>query len=353
MRTVTDDIAQRCAAYLGYRMPEATDMAVTSATRIFGGASCETYRVRASWKTGGKAIERGLIFRRDSAGGLLEIERKVEFHAYHALHAVGLPVPQALYMEEDPKWFERPFFVMEEIEGCSAASSISPALEYGENAAKVGEQFFSILGRLVRLDPESVPELYACLEKRRPQDVWRLELDYWEKEIDQDTLTPQPAIKAGIRWLRNNPPPPPQKLCFVHGDYRSGNFLFNPQGEIKAVLDWEMVHLGDPLEDLSWGADPMWQGIDGSVGKMVMLDQAIALWEQASGLTVDPEAFRWWRLFSHIKGAAIWISAGAEYAARRNLDPLLVVPAWWCTDMHDRMIVQFLRERNQQGRAGA
>lgn len=85
-----------------------------------------------------------------------------------------------------------------------------------------------------------------------------------------------------------------------------------------------MVHLGDPLEDLSWGADPMWQGIDGSVGKMVMLDQAIALWEQASGLTVNPEAFRWWRLFSHIKGAAIWISAGAEYATGATS-----IRCWW------------------------
>ncbi len=345
---MTEDIAGRCAAYLRYRMPEAEDVGIASVSRIFGGASCETYRVKAFWTDQGTKIERGLIFRRDSAGGIVETERKVEFHAYRTFNLLGLPVPEALYLEEDPKWFDRPFFVMEEIQGCTAASPMSPALEFGENAARIGEQFFSILGQLCKLVPERAPELYECLEPVHPQDAWRRELDYWETEIEKDTLTPQPVIKAGIRWLRNNPPPPPQRLCFVHGDYRSGNFLFNPQGEIKAILDWEMVHLGDPLEDLAWATDPLWDGVDGTAGKMVTLEKAIEIWQRCSGLKLDPDAFKWWRLFNHIKGMAIWISAGAEYAAKRNLDPILVVPAWWAGDKHERIIVRFLLDRNRE-----
>ena len=297
-------------------MPELNALKVTSATRIFGGASCENYRVRISWDESGSVVSRGLIFRRDSASGLINTDRNVEFHAYHAFHAIGLPVPQALFSESDPKWFDRPFFVMEEIEGCKAASPFPPALEYGQHAQAIGHQFFSTLGRLTQIEPSTVPELYDCLEKVAPQEAWKRELDYWEREIDQDSLSPQPTIKAGIRWLRRNPPPPPQRLCFVHGDYRSGNFLFSPEGKIKAILDWEMVHLGDPLEDLAWATDPLWNGTDGTSGKMIRLEDAIRIWEEASGLQLDHDAFNWWRLFNYIKGSAIWISAGARVRDR-------------------------------------
>ena len=78
-----------------------------------------------------------------------------------------------------------------------------------------------------------------------------------------------------------------------------------------------------------------------------MLDEAIRIWERASGLKVDSQALRWWRLFNYIKGAAIWLSAGAEYAAKRNTDPILIFPAWAAADAHNRLIVQFLLEEHQ------
>src|SRR4029078_9075954 len=80
----------------------------------------------------------------------------------------------------------------------------------------------------------------------------------WEKVIDEDELEPQPIARAAIRWMRRNPPPPAQRISIVHGDYRTGNFLHDGQGRILAILDWEMAHLGDPLEDLGWALDPLW-----------------------------------------------------------------------------------------------
>ncbi len=56
----------------------------------------------------------------------------------------------------------------------------------------------------------------------------------------------------------------------VHGDYRSGNFLHDGEGRILAVLDWEMAHIGDPLEDLGWALDPLWRHTeDGRVAGML------------------------------------------------------------------------------------
>lgn len=347
-----ENIAERCAAYLRHRMPQATDLTVTDVSRIFGGASCQTYRMKAHWNEGGTRQDRGLIFRRSAESSLIDTKRDQEFYAYLGMYNAGIPVPQPYFIETDEKWFDHPFFVMAEVENCVAATKFAEADPYGKNAQKVAEQFFDILGRIVRLNPEDVPELYNVLDKVEPQDCWRRELDYWEGVIDEDALTPQPIVRAAIRWLRKHPPPPPAKLCFVHGDYRTGNFLYTEDtGDIKAILDWEMVHLGDPLEDLGWATDPLWGDADGRAGKMVLLEEAVRLWEASSGLTVDPLAFLWWKVFSAVKGMGIWLSAGAEYAARRNTDIIMAFSAWVAADAHNRTISQTLLALYQAERA--
>ena len=104
--------------------------------------------------------------------------------------------------------------------------------------------------------------------------------------LDEDELEPQPITRAVIRWLRRHPPPPAQKLSVVHADYRTGNFLFDAEGEIRAILDWEMAHLGDPLEDLAWGINAVWMwSRDGLAGSLLPKADAIRIWEEASGLS--------------------------------------------------------------------
>ena len=67
-----------------------------------------------------------------------------------------------------------------------------------------------------------------------------------------------PSCAPRSAGLRRTPPPPAQKISVVHGDYRTGNFLHDGDGVIRGILDWEMAHLGDPLEDLAWALDPLW-----------------------------------------------------------------------------------------------
>ncbi len=107
------------------------------------------------------------------------------------------------------------------------------------------------------------------------------ELARWEKVIDEDEREPQPIARAAIRWLKRNPPPPAQKISVVHGDYRTGNFLYDANGDIRAILDWEMAHLGDPLEDLGWALDPLWAHGDPSrPAGTIARAEAIAIWEK-------------------------------------------------------------------------
>ena len=112
-----------------------------------------------------------------------------------------------------------------------------------------------MLGQIAALDP-AARGVTDVMPATTPETCASEQLEYWAKVIVDDELHPNPVAHAAIRWLRRNSPPPAQKLSLVHGDYRMGNFLYSPGGDLIAVLDWEMAHVGDPLEDLAWSMDP-------------------------------------------------------------------------------------------------
>jgi len=344
------ELEERFAAYLAHRMPEATSVEVTGLARIHGGASRETFRLVATWEEGGRKISRPLILRRDPVASLIETERDLEFNAYRAFHPTGVKVPEPLHLETDLQWLDRPFFVMEAIENATAGSPFNPD-PYGEHRQKVGEQFWTELGRIHAQDPDKIG-FAGTVDPVAAGQCWRRELDHWEGVIDEDELEPQPIARAAIRWLRRNPPPPAEAVRVVHGDYRTGNFLVDAAGDIRAILDWEMCHLGNPLEDVAWAADALWAFQDPDrPGGMIPKQEAFRIWEEASGLTLDPAAFRWWEVFASLKGLAIWISAGKEFATGASLDPVLAYSSWYCTDVHNRILVKRMSDLRAEERS--
>jgi aminoglycoside phosphotransferase (APT) family kinase protein len=175
------------------------------------------------------------------------------------------------------------------------------------------------------------------------ENCWQHELQRWEKVIEEDEREPQPIARAAIRWLKRNPPPEAQKVSIVHGDYRTGNFLYDADGNIRGILDWEMAHLGDPLEDLAWALDPLWSHGDTSRGAgTIARERAVAIWQEASGLRFDPVAFAWWEIFASLKGLSIWISAAREYGEGRNSDPVNAFSGWYCLAFHNKVLADRL-----------
>jgi aminoglycoside phosphotransferase (APT) family kinase protein len=326
---------QALAAYLGRAWNE--PVTIESLERISGGASRETYRFDAV--TSG--VRRPLILRRDPPGSLIETDRRSEFFALRSFHGRGVAAPEPLILEEAGGELERPFFIMARVEGGTATSPFAPD-PYASHAARIGEDFFGTLGRIAAADPSELP-IGAVSPAPAPQDCWRRELDYWAGVIDADELHPQPIVRAAIRRLYRHPPPPAQKICVVHGDYRSGNFLHDGAGRMLAVLDWEMAHLGDPLEDLGWAMEPLWRhGDDSRVAGMLPKAEAIAVWEKASGLTVSPEALAWWELFASVKGQAIWTSAAKEYRDGGHREPILCFSGWYVARRQDEILAAAL-----------
>jgi len=326
------ELADRIAAYLAHRMPTARAVAVDGLARIHGGSSQETFRFRATWREEGEARERQLILRRAPEAGLVNAEHDLEFRVYSAIGGSGVPVPVAHWLELDPRWLDRPFFVMDLMPGKPGHffGSNDPYEGRGETVAR---NFWRHLGTLAALDHRALG-LEGLRNGALDRGLWAAECDFWEARLDAGEAQVEPIPRAALRWLRRNPPPAPARPAICHGDYRSGNFLFLPDGAISAVLDWEMCHIGDPLEDIAWAINPMW-----TMERHLPLDESLAIWEAASGRAIDRAALDWWRLFVTVKACAIWTTAEASFQDGVNTEMIIALTGMRANHFHRREIL--------------
>ena len=327
---------KRIENYLAHQFG-AEGLLADGATKIVGGGSRETWSVHVQYETaGGIATERDLIIRIDPEVSLLPSNRHVEYAMYQAFAQVPrVPVPEVLFNEDSSSALGNSFFVMEKVSGDSEpALLLSPLYEQGR--PQIAREMMEILGNIAKADYRQIG-LLDTIAAPQPADIWAIQLDHWEKTLHDHQLGPNPVTEAAIRYLRRQPPPPPPRVTVVHGDYRIGNFLYGPD-RIEAVVDWEMAHLGDPHEDLAWAFAQNWRtGANPHlVGGLLERDEAIELWEQTSGLRVDPEALRWWQVFTHVKGNAIWLTGAHTRAVNYSCTAWMFVDKqemWMLEDM--------------------
>ncbi len=329
--------------YLQYRLHEERNIVVNDLQRIHGGASRETYRFKVRYLDNPEKENDRLILRLNPESSLVETEHAHEFQTYRAFFGTEVPVPEPLWLEEDTQWLGQSFFIMREILGCETEPTRIAKPPFLEVREKIGHHYAAILGQIAKFDPVAIG-FTDTMETPTPAECWNRELDYWESMIDKEELEPQPVARAGIRWLRRNPPPPAQKVGIVHGDYRIGNFLYGSDGVIRGILDWEMCHLGDPLEDLAYGMNLLWTPNEpGMVGQMIARDKCVFLWEAASGLKAGPEALRWWEIFSSVKALSIWMSAAGKFNDGSNTDMILAHTGWVATEAQGFILQNQLR----------
>ena len=314
---------QRVREYLAVKLG-VPDVAVSGVHRIPGGASRETWSVDARWLDTGSEVSRGFIFRRDPDASLLVSDRDVEFRVMDAVATHGVPVPRMHWLETDGTWLDRPFFVMERIDGCETSPTrVLMDPRFFASRDRMAGQFIDILGRIHALDWRA-----AGLEFLGPpageSDCALTEIEKWEGVLDRDALEPQPVLRAAFRWLRRHLPPPAQRIVLVHADYRTGNFLCTPEGEIKGVLDWEMTHLGDPLEDVAWACIRPWRWLgDEKIGGLMERDDFYRGYEEASGIEVNQDAVQFWEVLGNVKLAAIFITGARSFCDGRTRSPMM------------------------------
>lgn len=314
--------SEALAAYLGSKLPGAESIAVSNIARIPGGASRETWSFDASWREGGAEVKRGFILRRDPTGSLLETDRHVEFRIYEAMAKAGVPVPPVYWLEPDGANLERPFFVMGRMPG-QANPNFLASPNFPGSKEEIARQKASVLASIHRADWQALG-CEAFLEPPPTTDTAAAtEVGRWEQIMRADALEPQPVLELAFRWLRRNLPTA-QAITIVHGDYRSGNFLYEPE-RITAVLDWEMVHLGDPMEDLGWLCGRSWRYGTDLVGGLVPRDTFFAMYESAGGFPVERESVFFYEVLGNVKLAVIFLTGGKSFVEGTTSDLILAM----------------------------
>ncbi len=184
-------------------------------------------------------------------------------------------------------------YLMSRIEGETIPRRFLRDPRFARARAGLARQCGEILARLHAIPRAELPRLRLA-----PAAV-ELE-DYVQRHRSHGW--PKPVFELAVRWLRERAPAGDIAPVLVHGDFRSGNLMIDERG-VAAVLDWELAHLGDPMEDLGWICVNSWRfGEDHNpVGGFGSREDLFAGYEAAGGARVDPERVRYWQVLGTLK----------------------------------------------------
>ena len=290
---------RRLATFIGRHLGVEL-VTVSNLRRLPGGASRETWSLDAQFEKDGARQSLALVLRRDPPGAAVETHRRDEFALLQAATESGVPVPRVHWLADDSETLGAPFFLMERIEGETIARRLLRDDTYATARRVMTAQLGHILAAIHGID-RAQHRLTFLAEPPPGESPAANELDRYEQIFRFITPDPHPAFELALRWLRARLPRSAE-CTVVHGDYRIGNVMFGPEG-VRAILDWELAHVGDPMEDLGWICVRSWRfGSDEKpVGGIGTREEFFHAYEAARGTAVDPERVRFWEVLGNLK----------------------------------------------------
>ena len=269
---------------------------VRSVERLKGGYSRRRWAFDAA--VAGEAPSAGILCT-DAADGVVgadSLSRAREAALLRHLHRDGLPVPAIAASGTEPEPFGAPWFVMRRLPGTAAVAPLLRDPEITAQRPALGRQKAEILAR-IHDAPIPTDALGPVPD---PADIAHLETRRWSQALAQTRGAQTATMRSAPTWLESTTPTPPTRPCIVHGDYRTGNLLYDRSG-ITGVLDWEMAHPGDPLEDVAWAQLASWRIGTGLVGALLTDDEWIDAYQTASNRAVDHDNLRFWHVLTGVK----------------------------------------------------
>jgi aminoglycoside phosphotransferase (APT) family kinase protein len=265
---------------------------VTDAKRLSGGASQETWSFDIA-HPGGTI---GAILRRAPPGYGAAPGRAAGLDAEAALmrlaHEAGVPSPKVLHVLA-PADELGTGFIMQRVDGETIPRKILRDDQFAAARPQLARQCGAILAGIHGLPAAALPPL-------RRMDA-ATEIAELTREVEGFGW-PRPVFQLALRWLHENDPGVADRVTLVHGDFRHGNLMIGPDG-VRAVLDWELAHLGDPMEDLGWICVNSWRfgAIDNPVGGFGVRDDLFAGYQAASGVKVDAARVKFWEVMGTLR----------------------------------------------------
>jgi aminoglycoside phosphotransferase (APT) family kinase protein len=280
------------------------DTTVEGLRRLSGGASRETWAFDA--RVGAERL--GLVLRRDPAPVRGGVDRSTEAAIVAAAHDAGVLAPRVRFVLDDADQLGAGF-VMDRVEGETVPRKILRDETYATARLRLTQACAEQAARIHAVPTATLPEL-PVLGPRDLLEQYRAVLDTFGE--------PHPAFELGMRRLAEHAPAV-DKPKLVHGDFRNGNLVVDRDG-LRAVLDWELAHLGDPIEDLGWLCVKSWRfGVtDRHVGGFGDVDALCDAYTAAGGGAVDRDRLRWWEALGTLKWGVI-----CEMQAQTHLQGLV------------------------------
>jgi aminoglycoside phosphotransferase (APT) family kinase protein len=307
--------------WLGSKLPgaeklEISELSGPSAT----GFSSDTLLFDASYDIDGESKQERLVARLEPRGFTVFPfnDVSIQYRAMQALRKTDVPVPRMRWLETNQEMLGSAFYVMDRVEGVPVTDT--PPYHMGGWVSELGEadqarlwwNGLDALCAIHRLDwralgfqflqgPDGVDPLTRQLDEYESYFCWAVK--------DRARYA---VIQRGLAWLRQNAPAgEPVELCW--GDSRPSNQMFRDL-ECVAVLDWEMVRLGNPVQDVAW-----WIAIDRCLSEGIGVprlpglptaDQTLAHWSAATGLSADH--FEYYETLAFLKFSVIMARLGLQ-----------------------------------------
>ncbi|MEB4210133.1 phosphotransferase family protein [Mycobacterium sp. 94-17] len=267
---------------------------------LTGGASRTTWAFEAVTD----AHRRALILRTgppDDVHAGMELEARTQT----AAAAAGAPVPHVLLADNSPAALGNPFLICDEIKGETIVRRIQRQLDAaGGQAARTRllQQCAQAVAAIHRADTD-----IADLTHEDQLAEWRQRLD----DMGDTTATFEWAFRRlAVQRPRLSP------AVLVHGDFRMGNLIVDGSN-LAAVLDWELVHVGQAYEDLAWFCIRAWRfgaPVSLGAGGLGSIEDFLRAYEQAGAAPVDRAALHWWLVLATLRWGVI-----CRFQAERHL----------------------------------
>ncbi|MGA0604578.1 phosphotransferase family protein [Phenylobacterium sp. VNQ135] len=265
---------------------------VVQAGRLSGGASMETWAFEVE---GPRATDR-MIMRRRTAPFDPDNARSVPLATEAALikaaRANGALAPPVLHVCDDEDGLGEAY-IMGAVPGETLGRKIVSDPGFDAVRPTLARQCGEVLARIHATPPP--PELGL-----KTVDAVQ-ELDRYE-EVYRATGAQRPILELAFQYLRQRTPEPVEAVL-LHGDFRNGNIMFDPQSGVAAVLDWELAHIGDPAEDMGWICTNSWRfgRPEKPVGGFGEYADLLAGYEAAGGRAIPLERVRFWQVLGSLR----------------------------------------------------
>jgi aminoglycoside phosphotransferase (APT) family kinase protein len=305
---------------LAERLGELLGADVADLDRLSGGASRETWRLTSNG--------RRLIAQVQRRGDVRNMG--VEVAVLRAAFAAGVPVPEVIAADTDVDSAggdgQPAVMVLSHVEGETIARKILRDQQFSRARQALTAQCASALARLHGAPVDSAPGLVATDQLVQYRDTL-------------DALgQPHPVFEMAFRWLADNRPAARPQVI-VHGDFRLGNLMIDQHG-LAAVLDWELAHIGDPMEDLGWLCVKAWRfGSSLPVAGVGEYDELCAAYDAAGGGHADPADVHWWEVLGTLKwGIMCILQTNAHLSGMSRSHELAAIGRRVCENEHDLLV---------------